>query len=98
MCDVDVKDDFDKNLEDFEVQEVLRNGKDLREYALQVDKGIKEAERASIAAYLEESQNISSLHNQIEECDSILERMENMLVSFQVNKHFFIVYYKKYKG
>ncbi|XP_047987271.1 vacuolar protein sorting-associated protein 52 homolog [Leguminivora glycinivorella] len=78
-----MKDVLDKNLEDFEIQEVLNNGTDLREYALQVDKGIKEAEKNSVADYLKESGNISSLHNQIEECDGILARMESMLMVFQ---------------
>lgn len=79
-----MKEGLDKNLEDFEIQEVLRNGTDLREYALQIDKGIKEAEKAAIADYLKESENITSLHNQIEECDGILARMESMLMVFQV--------------
>ncbi|CAH2066892.1 unnamed protein product, partial [Iphiclides podalirius] len=78
-----VKETLDKNLEDLEIQEVLKNGTDLREYALQIDKGIKEAERNSVADYLRESENIVSLHNQIEECDGILARMESMLSVFQ---------------
>lgn len=80
----DMSEILDKNLEDIEIQEVLKNGTDLREYALQIDKSIKEAEKASVADYLKESENIGSLHNQIEECDGILERMENMLLVFQV--------------
>lgn len=83
----DIRNVLDKNLEDFEIQEVLRNGTDLREYALQIDKGIKEAEKASVADYLKESGNISSLHNQVEECDNILAKMESMLMVFQVNDH-----------
>ncbi|KAG6459324.1 vacuolar protein sorting-associated protein 52 homolog [Manduca sexta] len=79
----DIKNVLDKNLEDFEIQEVLRNGTDLREYALQIDKGIREAEKASVADYLKESENIGSLHNQIEECDGILAKMESMLMVFQ---------------
>lgn len=74
---------LDKNLEDFEIQEVLRNGTDLREYALQLDKGIKDAEKTSVADYLKESENIASLHNQIEDCDGILAKMESMLMVFQ---------------
>nr|XP_026487433.1 vacuolar protein sorting-associated protein 52 homolog [Vanessa tameamea] len=74
---------LDKNLEDLEIQEVLKNGTDLREYALQIDKSIKEAEKSSVADYLKESENIASLHNQIEDCDSILEKMESMLLVFQ---------------
>ncbi|XP_038221417.1 vacuolar protein sorting-associated protein 52 homolog isoform X3 [Zerene cesonia] len=79
----DMSEILDKNLEDIEIQEVLKNGTDLREYALQIDKSIKEAEKASVGDYLKESENIISLHNQIEECDGILERMENMLLVFQ---------------
>lgn len=79
------KDTLDKNLEDYEIQEVLKNGTDLREYALQIDKGIKEAEKNSVADYLRESENIASLHGQIEECDGILARMESMLLVFQVS-------------
>ncbi|XP_075992388.1 vacuolar protein sorting 52 [Anticarsia gemmatalis] len=79
----DIKDVLDKNLEDFEIQEVLRNGTDLREYALQLDKGIKDAEKTSVADYLKESENIASLHNQIEDCDGILAKMECMLMVFQ---------------
>lgn len=76
---------LDKNLEDLEIQEVLKNGTDLREYALQIDKSIKEAEKNSVADYLKESENIASLHNQIEDCDSILAKMESMLLVFQVS-------------
>ncbi|XP_034829637.1 vacuolar protein sorting-associated protein 52 homolog [Maniola hyperantus] len=75
--------EMDKNLEDLEIQEVLKNGTDLREYALQIDKSIKEAEKGSVADYLKESENIASLHNQIEDCDGILARMESMLLVFQ---------------
>lgn len=80
----DMTEIIDKNLEDIEIQEVLKNGTDLREYALQIDKSIKEAEKDSVADYLKESQNIASLHNQIEDCDEILARMESMLLVFQV--------------
>lgn len=79
---------LDKSLENLEVQEVLRSGTDLREYAQQVDKDILEAEKRSVADYLQETENITSLHSQIEDCDEILERMENMLLSFQVSKNF----------
>lgn len=79
-----VDEDIQKNLEDDEVKDVLRTGTDLREYARQIDSELKLAEQKSIQDYLKESENIASLHSQIEDCDSILERMENMLLSFQV--------------
>lgn len=71
------------NLEDDVVQEILKTGTDLRQYSKQIEKELKEVENKSIQDYIKESQNIASLHNQISACDTILERMENMLLSFQ---------------
>ncbi|CAN7983927.1 unnamed protein product [Ixodes pacificus] len=72
-----------ENLEDEFIKEALQSGMDLRQYSLQVEKDLKEVENASIQDYIEESVNIASLHNQIAACDEILERMENMLKTFQ---------------
>ncbi|KAL1422905.1 hypothetical protein MTO96_021626 [Rhipicephalus appendiculatus] len=72
-----------ENLEDEFIQEALQSGMDLRQYSLQVEKDLKEVENASIQDYIKESVNIASLHNQIAACDQILERMENMLKTFQ---------------
>ncbi|KAK7792075.1 hypothetical protein R5R35_003549 [Gryllus longicercus] len=74
---------FPQHLEADVVQEVLKSGTDLRQYSLQIEKRLKEVENKSIQDYIKESQNIASLHNQIAACDSILERMESMLLSFQ---------------
>jgi len=71
------------NLEDAVVQEALKSGVDLREYSKQVEDELKVVENESIEDYIEQSQNIASLHNQIVECDQLLGRMENMLLSFQ---------------
>uniref|UniRef100_A0A8C1PS18 Vacuolar protein sorting-associated protein 52 homolog n=1 Tax=Cyprinus carpio TaxID=7962 RepID=A0A8C1PS18_CYPCA len=71
------------NLEDDLVKEALRTGVDLRQYSKQVETELQRIEQASIKDYIKESQNIASLHNQITACDSILERMEGMLSSFQ---------------
>ncbi|XP_058264842.1 vacuolar protein sorting-associated protein 52 homolog isoform X1 [Hemibagrus wyckioides] len=73
------------NLEDELVQEALRTGVDLRQYSKQVEMELQRIEQASIKDYIKESQNIASLHNQITACDSILERMEGMLSSFQAD-------------
>lgn len=73
------------NLEDAVVQEALKNGVDLREYSRQVEEELKKAENSCIGDFIGESQNIASLHHQIVECDQILERMENMLKSFQTD-------------
>ncbi|KAL7858720.1 hypothetical protein AOLI_G00188220 [Acnodon oligacanthus] len=71
------------NLEDELVKEALKTGVDLRQYSKQVEAELQRIEQASIKDYIKESQNIASLHNQITACDSILERMEEMLSSFQ---------------
>ncbi|XP_051519139.1 vacuolar protein sorting-associated protein 52 homolog [Myxocyprinus asiaticus] len=71
------------NLEDDLVKEALKTGVDLRQYSKQVEMELQRIEQASIKDYIKESQNIASLHNQITACDSILERMEGMLSSFQ---------------
>lgn len=73
-----------QSLEDDVVQEILKTGTDLRQYSKQIEKELKDVENKSIQDYIKESQNIASLHNQIGACDDILERMEDMLMSFQV--------------
>ena len=73
------------NLEDVVVQEALKNGVDLREYSQQVEDELKKAENSCINDFIRESQNIAALHHQIVECDQILERMENMLITFQTD-------------
>lgn len=75
-----------QHLEDKEIQEILKSGTDLRQYSKQIEKDLKEVENQSIEEYIKESQNIASLHNQIGDCDNILERMESMLTNFQVSQ------------
>ncbi|KAH8411967.1 hypothetical protein KR222_004316, partial [Zaprionus bogoriensis] len=71
------------SLDNEEVREILKNTTDLRQYSRQIEKEFKDVENKSIEDYIAESQNIASLHNQINDCDDVLERMENMLMSFQ---------------
>lgn len=73
-----------QQLEDKEIQEILKSGTDLRQYSQQIEKDLKAVENQSIEEYIKESQNIACLHNQIGDCDNILERMESMLTNFQV--------------
>lgn len=76
---------LNEQLEDKELKEILKTGTDLRQYSKQVEKEFNEVENQSINDYIKESQNIASLHNQIGDCDTILERMESMLMNFQVS-------------
>ncbi|KAH8285821.1 hypothetical protein KR018_009495 [Drosophila ironensis] len=72
-----------EQLDNEEVRKILKNTTDLRQYSRQIEKEFKEVENKSIEDYIAESQNIANLHNQINDCDDVLERMENMLMSFQ---------------
>ena len=87
--EIDIFDDNEvqlpQNLGDDVVQEVLKTGTDLRQYSRQIEKELKEVENKSIQDYIKESENIASLHNQIADCDNILEKMESMLMSFQLD-------------
>lgn len=75
--EIDIFDDNEvqlpQNLGDDVVQEVLKTGTDLRQYSRQIEKELKEVENKSIQDYIKESENIASLHNQIADCDNILE-------------------------
>lgn len=77
--------DLSEQLEDKEIKEILKTGTDLRQYSKQIEKEFNDVENQSIEDYIKESQNIASLHNQIGDCDVILERMESMLTNFQVD-------------
>ncbi|XP_076413443.1 vacuolar protein sorting-associated protein 52 homolog [Peromyscus maniculatus bairdii] len=58
-------------------------GVDLRHYSKQVELELQQIEQKSIRDYIQESENIASLHNQITACDAVLEPMEQMLGAFQ---------------
>lgn len=79
----EVDEHIQKNLEDEVVQDALKKGTDLRTYAKEVERELLDVENASIQDYIKESGNIASLHKQIAACDTILERMEEMLNGFQ---------------
>lgn len=74
----------EKQLDDGDIREILSTGTDLRQYAVEIERAFVAVENRSIEDYISESQNIASLHNQIGDCDTILERMEGMLENFQV--------------
>ncbi|XP_060518176.1 vacuolar protein sorting-associated protein 52 homolog [Cylas formicarius] len=65
------------------VQDILNTFTDLRHYSREIENELKNTENQSIKVYIKESENISNLHSRITACDSILERMENMLLAFQ---------------
>ncbi|XP_005095273.1 vacuolar protein sorting-associated protein 52 homolog isoform X2 [Aplysia californica] len=81
LDEVDVH--IQENLEDDIVKEALNKGVDLRQYSKEIENDLQTVENESVQDYIKESQNIASLHKQIAACDTILERMEQMLNGFQ---------------
>lgn len=77
--------DIDRTLEDNFVKGVLQSGTDLRSYSKQIEKQLRDVENASVGDYINESGNIAHLHEQINGCDQILERLEVMLCEFQAD-------------
>ena len=78
-------DSFDDHLQDDIVKNVLESGQDLRDYSKQIEQELVEREQVSIDDYISQAGNIAQLYNQISSCDGILERMENMLLTFQTD-------------
>jgi hypothetical protein len=77
-----------QELEDCEGDEVVANilakGTELREYTKGVEENLQKVELESIQDYINESDNLVSLHSEIRECDSILTQMESLLGGFQI--------------
>ncbi|KAH9626897.1 hypothetical protein KSS87_002297 [Heliosperma pusillum] len=65
------------------VANILSKGIKLRDYTKTVEKNLREVELDSIQDYIQESDNLLSLHDQIRDCDIILSQMESLLSGFQ---------------
>ncbi|CAM9679004.1 unnamed protein product [Ectocarpus sp. 12 AP-2014] len=80
---------IDEDLEQFQqddiVRQALRDGVDLRGYARDIDLELREVEHNSVEGYKAQSAEVLSLHQQIQGCDAILARMQEMLLGFQAD-------------
>jgi hypothetical protein len=80
-------DQIDADLASFQgdemVQQALSRGIDLKKYGRELDKELKAAEMESVTQYVENNQQVMDLHKQMQECDSVLARMQDMLLGFQ---------------
>ncbi|CAG8500174.1 4506_t:CDS:10, partial [Ambispora leptoticha] len=65
------------------VREILAKGMDLREHAQNIETELYAAERDHESEYVNQTRNFVNLHDEIQSCDKILEKMENMLSVFQ---------------
>ena len=81
----EIDDDLD-NLENDElVQQALHRGVDLKKYARELEKDLRAAENESILQYVENNQQVVDLHKQMQDCDAVLARMQDMLLGFQAD-------------
>ncbi|KAI9004736.1 Sac2 family-domain-containing protein [Gaertneriomyces semiglobifer] len=71
--------------EDTLVQGAFTKGTDLREYAKFVSQELSEVEQVHILDYVKQSQNLVDLHQQIQSCDDILNKMELLMTGFQAD-------------
>lgn len=82
-------DELDDYLELFQqdgiIKEALSKGVDLRQYAQQIDQELRAAEIDSVSQYVMKSEDIVELHDQVQECDNILAKMQEMLLGFQAD-------------
>ncbi|KAL2914393.1 Vacuolar protein sorting-associated protein 52 [Polyrhizophydium stewartii] len=69
--------------EDSLVKEAFSKGVNLREYAAQIEADLGLVQDAHVLDYLREIHDMIHLHNQVQECDALLENMENLLRGHQ---------------
>ncbi len=65
------------------VEQALQRGVDLKKYSEILSKDLKAAENECVAQYVMNSEQVSDLHAQIQECDVVLARMHGVLLGFQ---------------
>lgn len=88
LDDIDF-DELDDYLELFQqdgvIKEALSKGVDLREYAQQIEEELRAAEAASVSQYVMKSADIVELHDEVQDCDNLLAKMQEMLLGFQAD-------------
>ncbi|CAE7520701.1 VPS52, partial [Symbiodinium microadriaticum] len=81
----EIDDDLERFQEDETVQQALQRGVDLRKYAEELSAQLKEAEAETVCQYMENKGDVTTLHEQMEDCDAVLARMQEMLLGFQAD-------------
>jgi hypothetical protein len=81
----EIGDDLLAFQEDEMVQQALHRGVDLKKYGRDLERELKLVEMESVSQYVENGQQVVDLHRQMQECDSVLSRMQEMLLGFQAD-------------
>lgn len=80
----EIEEDIDLFKTDETVLSALKRGVDLAKYGRELAHDLKQAEEATIKKYIENSDRVLDLHKQMQSCDAVLARMQEMLLGFQV--------------
>ena len=75
--------DLKRFQEDAMVQASLSRGVDLRQYARETERDLRALAKDSITDYMERVEDVAKLNEEIDVCDKTLERMQQMLQTFQ---------------
>jgi hypothetical protein len=75
--------DLKRFQEDAMVQASLSRGVDLRQYARETERDLRALAKDSIADYMDRVEDVALLNEEIDVCDTTLERMQQMLQTFQ---------------
>eukprot|EP00946_MAST-07B_sp_MAST-7B-sp1_P002529 g2529.t1 len=75
--------DLKRFQEDAMVQASLSRGVDLRQYARETERDLRALAKDSITDYMERVEDVARLNEEIDVCDKTLERMQQMLQTFQ---------------
>lgn len=78
---------LDEDLDKFRahpvVQEALSKGVDLRSYANELGKQLRDVETASIGDYIRETKRFARLYREVGSCETVLVRLQTLLKGFQ---------------
>eukprot|EP01040_Poterioochromonas_malhamensis_P021620 gene21620-26132_t len=80
-----IDDDLAAFQEDEMVQQALQRGVDLKKYGGDLGNDLKKAELASVDHYIQNYDLYHGQYQELQECDRVLARMEEMLHGFQAD-------------
>lgn len=82
-------DEIDEDLAAFQEDEMvklaLQRGVDLKKYGKELEKELKAGEAELVIQHVENNPKVVELHKQMQECDAVLARMQDMLQGFQAD-------------
>ncbi|KAJ1677770.1 hypothetical protein EV182_005472 [Spiromyces aspiralis] len=82
--DFNEADDLDQLAKmDESIKGILERGTDINKYSKQVERELQRVSAQQLGAYEDQAEALTTLHSEIEDCDSVLARMEDLLSKFK---------------